>query len=206
MADCGCSAGEVETTAQRRTLWLALVLNAAMFVVETGFGLRFSSAALVADGLDMLSDASVYGIALLAIGRSLAFKARSASFSGIMLLVLGLGLIAEVARRFWYGAAPGGMAMIVVSLLALAVNAAVLRLLARHRDQGVHMRATWIFTRADVLANIAVILAGLAVLATGSRAFDLVVGLAIGAYVVREALEILQEAREAGRAARMADV
>lgn len=74
--------------------------------------------------------------------------------------------------------------MIAVAAVALAVNATVLRLLGKQRQQEVHIRATWIFTRADVVANSAVILSGIAVLATGIRYFDLVVGAAIGLYVI----------------------
>lgn len=87
--------------------------------------------------------------------------------------------------------------MIAVSTVALVVNVTVLRLLSRHRDGEVHIRAAWIFTRADVVANASVILSGLAVLLTGVRYFDLIVGAAISAYVVKEALEILKEAQAA---------
>lgn len=201
MADCGCEATPAETTAQRNTLWVALILNAAMFVAEITAGLVFNSAGLVADGLDMLSDAAAYAISLAAIGRSDALKANSALFSGMMLLILGFGLILEVVRRFHAGSSPEGGWMIGVSLVALAVNVIVLRLLSRQRNHEVHLRAAWIFTRADVIANAAVILAGIAVVLTGIRYFDLTVGAAIGLYVVREAFEILREAQIARRAA-----
>jgi len=61
----------------------------------------------------------------------------------------------------------------------------------------VHLRATWIFTRVDVIANVGVMFSGLLVLLTGSRFPDLVVGGAIGIYVIKEAIEILREAHEA---------
>lgn len=197
MAECGCEPGPIETKAQQRTLWLALALNAAMFVTEVTAGILVSSTALFADGLDMLSDAAVYAIALAAIGRSDRFKANAASLSGAMLLALGVGLIIEVVRRLFGGSTPEGVWMMAISLPALAVNVFVFRLLSRQRDGEVHLRAAWIFTRADVVANAAVILSGLAVLLTGVRYFDLVVGAAIGVYVVKEAFEILKQAREA---------
>lgn len=197
MANCGCEPTPAETQAQRRTLWTALALNAIMFVAEVASGIVFNSTGLVADGFDMLSDACVYGIALAAIGRGNTFKANAATTSGILLLALGIGLIVEVVRRAFSGDAPAGFGMIAVSLPALAVNIIVLRLLARQRSAEVHMRAAWIFTRADVVANLAVILSGIAVVLTQSRYFDLTVGAAIGAYVIREAFEILTEARNA---------
>lgn len=199
MAGCDCSPPPPETAAQRRVLWIALALNAAMFVVETGTGVIASSAGLIADGLDMLSDAAVYAIALIAIGSTLRFKANAAMFSGVALLVLGAGMLLEVFRRGVEGSAPEGPLMMLVSTIALVVNVIVLRLLKRQRNQEVHLRAAWIFTRADVVANAAVLLSGLAVWATGLRYFDLVVGAAIGLYVMREALEIISEARQARR-------
>lgn len=200
MSDCGCDPPPLENAAQKRALWLALALNASMFVFEVTTGLLFNSAGLVADGLDMLSDAAVYAIALVAIGNSLRFKANAAMFSGVALLVLGFGLLLEVVRRIFQGGDPEGLWMISVSIVALVVNIVVLRLLSRQRSDEVHLRAAWIFTRADVIANGAVILSGLAVLATGLRYFDLIVGAAIGAYVIREAFEIVSEARQAHRA------
>lgn len=201
MAGCGCEPTPVDNAAQRRTLWIALLLNAAMFVVEGAAGLLVDSTALLADGLDMLSDATVYAIALAAIGRGARFKANAATFSGAMLLILGVGLVAEVLYRLYAGHVPEGAWMVAVSIPALAVNVIVLRLLARQRDGEVHLRAAWIFTRADVAANMAVILSGFVVALSGVRYFDLAVGAAIGLYVIREALEILEEARTAKAAA-----
>lgn len=201
MSDCGCAPPPLETAAQKRALWIALALNAAMFVVEVAGGLVVESTGLIADGLDMLSDAAVYALALVAMGRTMRFKSNAALFSGVSLLMLGLLLLVEVGRRFMEGGTPQGPWMIGIATLALVVNVIVLRLLSDHRDGEVHLRAAWIFTRADVVANAAVILSGIAVLLTGSRYFDLVVGAAIGLYVIREAFEIIADAREAGREA-----
>ncbi len=197
MTDCGCRPPPLESKSQKRALQIALLLNAVMFVIEFGGGIRAHSTGLVADGLDMLSDAAVYAIALAAMGRSQRFKANAALVSGISLMLLGLLLIAEVVVRYIAGDAPEGPWMIAIASLALAVNIIVLRLLARQRSDEVHLRAAWIFTRADIVANAAVIASGLAVLATGSRYFDLIVGAAIGLYVIREAWEIIGDARHA---------
>jgi len=199
MSECGCEPPPPETNEQQRALWLALSLNATMFIVEVGVGILADSAALIGDGLDMLSDASVYAIALAAIGRTARFKANAAHLSGMMLLLVGIGFIVEVLRRLAFGGAPDGGWMLAVSAIALGVNIFVLQLLSRQRtgNDEVHLRAAWIFTRADVIANAAVILSALAVLLTGIRYFDLVVGAAIGAYVMKEAIAILKDARGA---------
>lgn len=197
MAECGCEPTITETAEQRRTLMIALGLNATMFAVEVTAGIIAGSVGLIADGLDMLSDASAYAIGLVAIGRSRMFKARAATASGVLLLLLALGVLFDVVRRAISGEPPEGSIMILVAAVALAVNAIVLRMLSRLRSQEVHIRATWIFTRADVVANFAVILSGVAVLLTGYRAVDLAVGAGIGLYVLKEAIEILREARKA---------
>jgi Co/Zn/Cd efflux system component len=69
-----------------------------MALVETLAGLRAQSTGLLADALDMLSDAGAYAIALAAIGRSPLFKARSAAANGAVVLLLGLGVLVEVGR------------------------------------------------------------------------------------------------------------
>jgi Co/Zn/Cd efflux system component len=168
-----------------------------MAVIETVIGVRAESTGLLADALDMLSDASAYAIALLAVGRSAGFKAGAAKLSGSLLLLLGVGVLAEVGRRALYGSDPEGAFMMATAALALVVNATVMMLLRPSRRGEVHIRAAWIFTRADVVANAGVVVSGLLVMMTGVRYADLLVGAAIGVYVIKEALEILREAREA---------
>lgn len=168
-----------------------------MFVIEVTAGWLGHSLGLVADGLDMLADASAYLIALIAVSRGPHFKANAAMLSGLLLLVLGLFVVIEAVLRAKTGEAPEGLLMIGVAAAAAVVNGTVLTLLNRHRDEGVHINATWIFTRVDVIANIAVVISGVAVLVTGIRYLDIMVGAAIGLYVCKEAFEILSKAREA---------
>ena len=182
---------------ERRVLRVALVLNATMFVVGLVAGLLAQSLALLADSLDMLSDALAYGLSLAAIGRPAASKARVATLSGTILLVLGAGVILDVIRRAMQGSEPDSAFMVATALLSLIVNAYVIRTLRRFRGGEVHLRAAWLFTRADVVANIGVILSGVLVFATRSPYPDLFVGFAIGCYVIREAIEILTSARHA---------
>jgi cation diffusion facilitator family transporter len=194
---CGHSDESTETEAQRRVLRIALVLNATMFIVGLVAGLLGQSSSLIADALDMLADASAYAIALGAIGRSTRFKAGATTLSGSLLLVLGVLVLLDAGRRALFGSEPESLVMMAVAFLSFLVNASVLRMLGRYREGEVHLRATWIFTRVDVIANVAVMLSGLVVLLTGSQFPDLIVGGAIGIYVVKEAFEILSEAREA---------
>ncbi len=196
MSDCGCRVEFSQDPAQRRALVIALVLNASMAVIGGAAGWIASSTGLLADALDMASDASAYAIGLVAVGRAATFKRRAARLSGILLLILGLAVVIEVVRRFVAGSEPVGTIMVAAAALSLAINLTVLRLLRPFRHGEVHLRATWIFTRADVIANVGVIASAVLVIVTGLAWPDLVVGAAIGVYVVHEALEILKEARE----------
>jgi Co/Zn/Cd efflux system component len=177
---------------ERRTLGLVLAINAAMFVVELSVGWVAQSTGLIADSLDMLADAGVYGLSLYAVGRAARLKLRAAHASGFLQAALALGALADVTRRLVVGSAPEAPAMVGVSLLALAANVSSLLLVSRHRDGGAHMRASVIFSTNDVLANLGVIAAGALVALTGSRYPDLAVGAAVALLVLSGGVRILR--------------
>lgn len=166
-----------------------------MFVVELGVGWVAQSMGLIADSLDMLADAGVYTLALLAVGSTTRRKTHAATASGIVQLALAAGLAMEIAWRAAEGSEPVSFLMIAISLLALCANTACVLLLRRHRDGEIHMRASWIFSTTDVKVNAGVILAGVLVMLTGSAWPDLVIGLAICGLVVRGGVRILKQAR-----------
>lgn len=196
---CECGHASANTRAERKTLRIALVLNATMFVVGMAAGLWAQSSGLMADALDMLTDATAYALGLMAVTRGIRFKQYSARWTGATLILLSAGILVDVVRRFLFGSEPLGAAMVGFSLLSLCVNVTVLQMLARYRAGEVHMRASWICTRADVVANFGVLASGLVVLATGWRYADLVVGVAIGIYVGKEAAEIWRQALHSGQ-------
>ena len=198
MSDCGCH-HEAKNAQERKILMIALALNATMAVVGGIAGWIGQSTGLLADALDMLSAATAYAIGLVAIGRTASFKANAATLSGIALLLLGLGVLFEVGRRVVYGAEPASGWMIGTAAVSLIVNMSVLRMLAPLKSGEVHLRATWIFTRADIVANVGVIVAGMLVFWLRSPISDYVIGTLIGLYVVKEAVSILVEARRARR-------
>ncbi|WP_346840090.1 cation transporter [Microbulbifer sp. SAOS-129_SWC] len=176
---------------ESKSLRLLLAINALMFVLELAAGVIAESTGLIADALDMLADAAVYGLALYAVGHSVKMQVRAAHFAGVLQLILALGVLAEVARRFVFGSEPQSQLMMAVALLALLANAACLMLIARHRKGGAHMRASWIFSANDVLINLGVIAAGALVAWTGSRYPDLVIGTIVGLIVLNGARRIL---------------
>lgn len=178
--------------AEGSTLRWLLSINAAMFFVEFTAGIVAQSTGLIADSLDMFADAAVYAISLYAVGKAASVKLGAAHLSGWLQLALAAGVFAEVARRFVFGSDPEPPYMIAVAALALAANVACMYLIARHRKGGAHMRASWIFSTNDVIANLGVIAAGVLVAWTGSRLPDLVIGAVIAAVVLFGAMRILR--------------
>ena len=171
--------------------WL-LAINGIMFVIEITVGWWAQSTGLIADSLDMFADAAVYGVALFAVGHSTRMKLRAAHLSGWFQVILALGALSEVVRRLVYGSDPISGLMMSFGLVALAANVLCLLLIAKSRDSGAHMKASWIFSANDVIANLGVILAGFLVAWTGSRYPDLVIGLMIGVVVLNGARRILK--------------
>lgn len=181
-----------DDAAEASTLRILLAINAVMFIVELSAGFVAQSTGLIADSLDMFADAAVYGISLYAVGRAASLKLRAAHLSGWLQLLLALGAFAEVARRIWFGSEPEPSYMMGVAALALAANVTCMHLISAHRKGGAHMRASWIFSTNDVLANVGVIAAGVLVAWTGSRLPDLLIGTAIAAVVLSGAVRILR--------------
>lgn len=183
---------DVNDEHEAKVLKILLALNGGMFIVELLFGLYAESMGLISDSLDMLADASVYLISLYAVGKTLAIKKKSAKLNGYFQIILGAGVLIETVRRFIYGSDPEPSYMILISLFALAVNIYCLYLLAGHREKGVHMKASYICSSNDVIANSGVILAGILVYFTSSSVPDLLIGMVVAGFVIRGAFSILK--------------
>lgn len=173
------------------TLWILLAINGLMFLVEMTMGLIAQSAGLIADSLDMFADAAVYGLALYAVGHGVRMQVRAAHVAGILQLILALGVLVEVGRRFLFGSEPESLLMVAVAFVALVANTICLLLISRHREGGAHMKASWIFSANDVVINLGVILAGALVAWTGSNYPDLIIGAIVGGIVLNGARRIL---------------
>lgn len=184
-------ATENEAT-EARTLWVLLTINAVMFVIEMVAGWWGDSVGLISDGVDMFADAAVYGVALYAVGQGARHKMSAAKLTGTLQLLLALTALGKVGRRAFAGSFPEELTMVGISLLALAANISCLTLISRHRQGGVHMRASYIFSANDVLANLGVIIAGILVAMTGSPIPDWTIGTLIGVLVLVGAFRILR--------------
>lgn len=178
---------------QKTLLWTVLGINFLFFLIEITTGIFSKSMGLVADSLDMLADAFVYGISLLAVGKAVAHKKKIARISGYAQLALAtLGFI-EVLRRFLgFEDIPNFSTMIVVSIFALIANGICLYLLQKSKNKEAHMQASMIFTSNDVIINTGVISAGILVNVLNSNKPDLIIGTIVFILVTQGAFRILK--------------
>ncbi|MFQ3197316.1 MAG: cation diffusion facilitator family transporter [Paraglaciecola sp.] len=187
---CGVDAQDKE---QRTLLWTVLGLNGGMFFVEFIAGWLADSSGLMADSLDMLADAMVYMVGLYAVGKAIQYKAKAALFNGSLQLLLAGFIMLEVVLRLLRGSEPQTEVMLWISLLALAVNLFCFILLSRYRSGDINMRASWICSRNDMIANVGVILSAALVVWLDSAIPDLVIATIIALVIVQSSLKIVKE-------------
>ncbi len=187
----------------RRAVLLVAVLNLGYFAVEFSAALAIASVSLFADSIDFLEDAAVNLLIVLALGWSLAARARLGMALAVILLVPSLAALWAIWQKFSVPVAPDAAALSLVGLGALAVNLGCAFLLVRFRNaEGSLTKAAFLSARNDALANIAIIAAGFATAATASHWPDLVVGIGIAILNANAAWEVWEAARSEGKTAR----
>ena len=200
---CTCShepAPKKPNSKFRTALWIALIINLAMFIVELIGGAYANSSALLADSLDFFGDAMNYAISLAVLGASLYWRATVALFKGLTMALFGFVIIGKSLYAYLQGIPPEAMTMVMIGVLALIANVIAAVVLYAFRDGDSNMQSVWLCSRNDAIGNVAVIFAAVGVFGTGSLIPDLVVavimatlGLTGGYQVIKNAL---QERRE----------
>ena len=176
----------------RKALWIALIVNAAMFVVELLAGEIADSRALQADALDFFGDAANYAISLGVAGLALAWRARAALIKGITLVALGIYVIVGALLAVVGGESPQAYVMGAVGVAALIANVAVALMLYRFREGDANMRSVWICSRNDAIANCVVLAAAAGVLDTGSAWPDLIVAAIMATLAISGGVKIIR--------------
>jgi Co/Zn/Cd efflux system component len=203
--DDQCASTQITNASRwRAALWIALGINASMFLAEIIAGLAAGSASLQADALDFLGDTANYAISLAVASLALTWRARAAFAKGLTLIALALCVIASTIWHAVFRTLPAAEVMGAVAVAAIIANGAVALMLYRFRRGDANMRSVWICSRNDVLGNLAVILAAAGVFGTGTGWPDIIVasimallGLSGGWTIVRHALQELRNHRGA---------
>ena len=179
----------------RRVLWIALVVNALMFLLEVGGGLSSGSVSLLADAIDFFGDAANYGLSLAVLTMGVAIRSRTAMLKAASMILFGVAVLARSAWGAWNGLPPQPLTMGVIGTLALAANVGVAMLLYAYREGDANMRSVWLCTRNDAIGNVAVLLAAIGVVGTGTAWPDLLVAAGMAVLALTAGLSVLRQAR-----------
>ena len=179
----------------RRVLWIAMLVNAAMLVVELAAGYRSGSVSLLADAIDFGGDALNYGVSLAVLSAALAWRARAALLKSVSMVAFGVFVLGRALWSAWSGQVPEAMTMGLVGVLALGANLAVAWMLYAFREGDANMRSVWLCSRNDAIGNVAVMAAALGVFGTGSAWPDLLVAGFMAALALHGGWQVLRQAR-----------
>ncbi len=186
----------------RTTVATVAALNLGYFAIEAAVALAIGSVSLLADGVDFLEDAAVNLLILLALGWSLAARARLGMALAGLMLVPAAATLWMLAVKIASPFPPEPLTLTVTGVGALLVNFSCALMLAKHRaTSGSLARAAFLSSRNDVFANIAIIAAGGATLVLRSGWPDSIVGAGIGLLNLDAAREVWTAARAEHRGA-----
>jgi Co/Zn/Cd efflux system component len=180
---------------RRAVAWVA-VINLAYFAVEFSAALYLGSVSLFADSIDFLEDTSINLLILIGLGWSAAKRAMLGKALAAIILVPGLATLWQAWEKFNLPIAPDPVTLSLVGAGALAANLACALILVSYRSHaGSLTRAAFLSARNDVLANVAIIAAGVATAITRSAWPDLIVGLGIAVLNADAARDVFRAAR-----------
>jgi Co/Zn/Cd efflux system component len=191
---CGNIAFEGLSSTYKRILWVVVTINFAMFLVESVAGFLADSTALKADALDFLGDAATYAATLLVIGKPLKIRAMVALLKGLSLGAMAIFVLGFTLYRIFVAGEPEPFTMGAIGFMALTANTVSVLLLMKYRDGDSNVRSVWLCSRNDAIGNIAVMIAGAGVFATGTIWPDISVAFVIAGLFMHSSIKITLQA------------
>lgn len=180
----------------KKILWVALVLNFTMFLMENFYGVLSHSLSLRADAIDFLGDSANYFVTLFVLTSSMKTKATVSFTKALFMFAFGLWVLVEAIIRFNSDTIPNSYTMSWVGALALAVNGGVAFLLYRFRGGDSNMQSVWLCSRNDAIGNLAVVLASIGVYFTASKWPDLIVAFFMATLASSASIKVLAVVRK----------
>jgi len=179
----------------RRALWIALVVNAFMFVAEIAASWSSGSVSLLADAVDFFGDAANYALSLAVLAMAMHVRSKAAIVKAACMAAFGVFVLARAGWAWRACTPPEPITMGAIAVAALTANVGVALLLYRHRSGDSNMRSVWICTRNDALGNVAVGIAALGVFGTGTAWPDLLVAAFMALLAITGAVTVVRQAR-----------
>ena len=195
---CGDSCRDITfeglSVTYKNILWTVASINFTMFLVESVAGFLADSTALKADALDFFGDAATYAATLLVIGKPLKTRSLIALFKGLSLGAMAIFVLGFTLYRMFITGDPEPFTMGAIGLMALVANTASVLLLMKYRDGDSNVRSVWLCSRNDAIGNVAVILAGAGVFASGTVWPDIIVAFVIAGLFMHSSIQITRQA------------
>ena len=174
---------------------LGIALNLAFVIVEAFYGFVSNSMALLADAGHNLSD--VLGLVAAWVAAVLAKRPPSRRFSygfraasilaalfNALLLIIAVGFIAYHAMmRLIIPDLVAGETVIIVAGIGIVVNVATALLFAKGRHSDLNVKGAYMHMVADALVSAGVVVAGIAIQATGALWIDPVTSLIVAGII-----------------------
>jgi len=180
----------------RRVVRLVALLNLAYFGIEFAVALAIGSVSLFADSVDFLEDASLNALVLIGLSWPAPRRRLLGMIMAGILLVPAIATLWTAAAKLTLPTVPAPLPLTATGAGALVVNFVCAAMLMRYRRHGGSLSlAAFLSARNDVLANAAIIVAGLATAYTLSIWPDLVVGLGIAAINADAARDVFKAAQ-----------
>jgi Co/Zn/Cd efflux system component len=191
---CGSQSFKGLSARYIKILWIVVSINFLMFLVESVAGFLADSTALKADALDFLGDAATYAATLLVIGKPLKTRSLIALLKGLSLGAMAVFVLGFTLYRVFVTGEPEPFTMGAIGFMALAANMVSVLLLMKYRDGDSNVRSVWLCSRNDAIGNVAVIIAGAGVFATGTVWPDIIVAFVIAGLFMHSSLKITTQA------------
>ncbi len=188
-----------------RAFALGIVLNLAFVAVEAFYGFLSNSMALLADAGHNLSD--VLGLVAAWVAAILAKRGPSRRFSygfraasilaalfNALILIVAVGFIAyNAVMRLIIPDVVAGQTVIVVAAIGIVVNAATALMFAKGRHGDLNVKGAYLHMVADALVSAGVVVAGIAIHATGAAWIDPIASLIVAAIIFIGGADLLRE-------------
>ena len=196
-----------------RAFAIGTALNLGFVLVEAAFGIIANSVALLADAGHNLSDVLAlllaWGAAWLTRRQptsrhTYGFGSSSilASLINAMLLLVAVGAIAfEAIGRIFRPEPVAEFTVIWVAAAGILVNGATAWMFMRGRERDINIRGAYLHMASDAAVSAGVVVAAIAIWATGWYWLDPLASLAISVVIVLGSLDLLKESTRLAMAA-----
>ncbi|WP_295019078.1 cation transporter [uncultured Micrococcus sp.] len=189
--------------ALRTTVLTVALLNLAYMVVEIAVAMSIRSVALVADSVDFFEDFAVNLLIFVALGWSLARRARVGKVMAGIIVLPAIAAIVMAVVKIGDPEPPAAGALLWTAVGAILVNLVCVGLLARYRSDGGSLTtAAFLAARNDLIAGVVLIALAGATALTASGWADIIVGLLLVVLNGSAAQEVWEAATEEELAAK----